>query len=199
MIPFLNRLVGGQQETRLLVASFDATIVRATNAAQSITCASSTDATEIFIIPANSILRPGDYVTLEMRGIALNNDGAGRRLNLRMDLDAVNIVTPSAGQINATNANQKPWFFYARIMLTAATTANLILHQGHGSGVSVGSLPAGTQYGEVAGFNPAGMLVRGIAFDPSVAHVLKASALWDVTSANVALNPFERLLTASRF
>lgn len=184
---------------KLLVSSFNTTITRSTSGFESITCASSTDATEIFNIPAFSIVRPGDYLLLEIRGTCFNNVGSSQRPNVRLTLDSTVICNPALGQVYVSATNPKPWLYTAKITLTGSSTANVWATQGQGNSQGAGTLAQGTQYGDLATWTPTGMFVRGIAYNPTVAHVLKADGAWDTTNAAVIMNPMERLLTAIRY
>lgn len=197
-IPFVNTGIGSPQG-RLLKASFNTSIVRSADSFESITCASSVDATEIFLIPANTLVAPGDFVLLEIRGACLNNTGSNQRPNIRLTLDTTLICSPALGQVYVTATNPKPWLYTARIVLSSATTANVWATQGQGNSQGAGSLPQGTQYGDLATWSATGMFVRGIAFDPMVAHTLKAEGAWDASNASLQINPMERVMTAVRY
>lgn len=200
MIPFVNG-AAGLPNSRLLASSFNTTIERSANTWESISCTSSTVSTEILTIPAGSLVAPGDYISLEILGTTLNNTGSNKRPNVRLTLDSTLICSTGLGMVIATATNPKPWLYEARITLSGAATANVRALQSQGNAQGAGSLPQGTVYGDLAVWVGGVMWVRGVAFNPAVAHTLIAEAQWDAgaDASLLKLTPMERTMTVTRF
>lgn len=194
MIPLVNA-PSSPSKTRLIKSSFNTTISRAANSFESITCVSSTDATEAFVVPAGALANVGDMATLEVYAIIYNNDGSNRTLNAYVYCNNALVAQPSIGPSVVFSATgNKAGLYSATIIRSGASTANVLLRHWHGIAAAAGSLPQGTQYGNLQTNAPANMMSEGVAWDPAAANTIKIATAWSVTSANLFCNPRMRFL-----
>lgn len=200
-MPFMGMALGGVVgQARLIAASFDTTINRGANSFESLTCVSGSDATEAFIVPAGALAKVGDRAVLEIYSSIFHNEGTSRSLNSYVYRDADLIVQPSTGPTVVSSATgNRPGFHSVTIIRTGAATANVILRHWHGIAAAAGSLPQGTQYGNMQTNQPANMLSEGVAWDPAAAHTIKLATAWAVTSALLSCNPRMRFLSVVNY
>lgn len=187
--------IGSFAKTSRRVFSTDTTISRASNVAESLTCLSSSDPTEIFFIPAGVIANIGDELLLDICGAIYNNDGSSRTISATITIDNTIVTSSGAGlSISSTSGGNRFYSLKCCIRRTGTATASVLTEQFAGGASGAGTLTQGTQYGGYTVGTLGSIFSEGVAFDYSVDHILKASAIWAVTSSNLYVNPRERSL-----
>lgn len=195
---FIQDSASQAQIVSLIKFDTNTSISRNTDTAESITCTSSVNSTELFVVPANTISSPGDELVLEISGKCFNNDGSNRALQPTAYIDGV-AVASAAGQALVSGTTEKSYGLIIQIIYTGSNTANLWITQSHNNSAGPGSLPQGTQYGNTANLYRGQMFVSGIAFDPTSEHTISAKAAWPTGSTNVYIVPLMRSLKAIRY
>lgn len=192
MIPLLN-VPGGGGNVRLLRHSANDSISRTSNTAESLTCASSVDATEIFIAPAGALVNPGDYLLLEIVGRCFNNDGASRNLQGIGLVGATTVITAASG-VAMGNVNADRYYrLQMKITYSGASAAVMELYS-----YFAGASTSGTVYGSFAAGTFGSVIAKSFTFNPAIANTIIAKSQWNTTT-NVYCNPFLRTLTAVRY
>lgn len=184
---------------KLIRASTDTSISRGTNSFDSITCATSTDSSEIFTIPAGAIVNPGDELIFEAHGELKNNEGNTRQLTPNVTLGA-NLVWAALGMNIVTGASgTRSWRLMLRIIMLSDSLARLVIEQRHNNIATANVSVQGTPLGSLSTSYVAEASNAAAPFVAASQQALLVTMAWSVTSSELWVKPQFRSLRAVRY
>lgn len=180
---------------RFSILSTDTSAEVATSTAYSITRTTHADATELFIVPANTLAADGDTIELMIGGAALNNDGASRSLLLGTVTYGGQVIMNGGGVTLAASATGPRGFELGfAITRISSTTAWLRARASHGSASADIAAVAGDSIGIFGGGFFTSAQTKAFPLTPGSAATFSVTMNWDVASGTFYFRPHFRMM-----
>lgn len=192
MLSFVN---DGTFRPRLSILSSDTTVEVATSSGYSVTRTTNADATELFVVPANTLAKDGDTIELVLGGAVLNNDGASRSLLINTVTYGGQVIM-NGGGVTLTNSATGPrgieiWFAITRI---SSTTGWLRARMSHGAVSADVAAVAGDNIGIFGGGFFTSAQTKGFPITPESSATFQVTMNWDTASGTFYFRPHFRML-----
>jgi len=180
---------------RLTIISSDTSVEVTTSSGYSVTRTTNADATELFVVPANTLNNNGDTVELILAGAVLNNDGASRSLLINTVTYGGEVVMNGGGvTLSASATGPRGIEIGFAITRISATTGWLRARMSHGAVAADIPTVAGDNIGIFGGGFFTSAQTKAFPLTPGSNATLQVTMNWDVASGTFYFRPHFRMM-----